>query len=238
MIINYCKKILTLVNWSSTWQMEFNVSKCAIMQATNKRSKTDFTYEMKGENLEKVSHQPYLGVELCSNLKYNLHIDQTCKKASRVLGFIKRNLKHCPPSVKERANTSLVRPKLEYCSTIWNPHTNNNINKLESVQKNAARFVLNKPHNYKKPDSTTEMVKNLNSETLDQRRKTFDVILLYKVVHHLIAVPIQHRPTMAEIKSTRLSHAWNFRQFGQISMCTNTHSFHEQSYYGTNYHRL
>jgi hypothetical protein len=40
-------------------------------------------------------------------------------------------------------------------TTIWNPHTTSNINKLESVQKNAARFVLNKPHDYKKPDSTT-----------------------------------------------------------------------------------
>ena len=34
----------TLVGWSDTWQMEFNVSKCAIMQTTNKRSKTDFPY--------------------------------------------------------------------------------------------------------------------------------------------------------------------------------------------------
>jgi hypothetical protein len=47
-------------------------------------------------------------------------------------------------------------------STIWNPHTTSNINKLESVQKNAARFVLNQPHDYKKPDSTTKMVKDLN----------------------------------------------------------------------------
>jgi hypothetical protein len=34
----------TLVGWSDTWQMEFNVSKCAIMQTTNKRSKTDLLY--------------------------------------------------------------------------------------------------------------------------------------------------------------------------------------------------
>jgi hypothetical protein len=78
----------TLVGWSDIWQMEFNVSKCAIMQTTNKRSKTDFPYKMKGETLEKVDHQPYLGVELSNNLKYNLHIDQTCKKASKVLSFL------------------------------------------------------------------------------------------------------------------------------------------------------
>jgi hypothetical protein len=32
----------TLVGWSDTWQMEFNVSKCAIMQTTNKRKFTIF----------------------------------------------------------------------------------------------------------------------------------------------------------------------------------------------------
>jgi hypothetical protein len=72
------------------------------MQTTNKRSKTDFPYKMKGETLQKVDHQPYLGVELSNNLKYNLHIDQTCKKASKVLGFLKRNLKHCPSTVEWR----------------------------------------------------------------------------------------------------------------------------------------
>ena len=41
-------------SFTDTWQMEFNVSKWAIMQTTNKRSKTDFPYKMKGETLEKV----------------------------------------------------------------------------------------------------------------------------------------------------------------------------------------
>lgn len=204
----------TLVHWSNTWQMEFNISKCAIMQATNKRHKTNFPYKMKGQTLEIVDHQPYLGVELSSNLKYNLHIDQSCKKASRALGFLKRNLKHCPPSVKERAYTSLVRPKLEYCSTIWNPHTSRNINKLESVQKNAARFVLNKPLDYKKPESSSQMVKQLNWETLQQRRNTSDVILMYKIVHHLIAVPVYHHPIMAGVTSTRQSHSAKFQTIG------------------------
>jgi hypothetical protein len=112
---------------------------------------------MKGVSLEKVDHQPYFGVELSNNLNYSFDIDQTCKKASQVLGFLKRKLKHCPSNVKDRAYTSLVRPTLEYCSTIWNPHTTSNINKLESVQKNAARFVLNEPHDYKKPNRTTKM---------------------------------------------------------------------------------
>ena len=36
----------------------------------------------------------------------------------------------------------MARPILEYASTVWDPHTNVNINKLESVQRHAARFCL------------------------------------------------------------------------------------------------
>jgi hypothetical protein len=71
----------TLVGWSDTRQMQFNVSKCAIMQTTNKRSKTDFPYKVKGETLQKVDHQPYLGVELSNNLKYNWRWNGDCLRS-------------------------------------------------------------------------------------------------------------------------------------------------------------
>jgi hypothetical protein len=112
------KDLDTLVQWSETWQMEFNVKKCATMQFMSSKKKTPFYYTMKGEPLEIVHHHPYLGVELSDSLKYHLHIDNICKKASSVLGFLKRNLKHCPPKVKERAYQSLVRPMVEYATPI------------------------------------------------------------------------------------------------------------------------
>ena len=59
---------------------------------------------------------------------------------------MKRNLKHCPRTIKERAYQMLVRPKLEYSSPIWNPQHETPIKKIEQVQRNAARFELNKPY--------------------------------------------------------------------------------------------
>jgi hypothetical protein len=69
---------------------------------------------MKGETLQNVDHQPYLGVELSNNLKYNLHIDQTCKKASKVLGFLKRNFCHSGVMVN-RHNYEVVDYLMHEC---------------------------------------------------------------------------------------------------------------------------
>ena len=62
-----------LVNWSNTWQMEFNVKKCAIMQFTNTSKKKPYEYTMKGELLDIVQHHPYLGVELSDTTLQHTH---------------------------------------------------------------------------------------------------------------------------------------------------------------------
>ena len=62
-----------LIDWSNTWQMKFNVDKCVAMNFG--RTKTKYEYKMNNQTLETVKHNPYLGVELTDNLKYNDHID-------------------------------------------------------------------------------------------------------------------------------------------------------------------
>ena len=42
---------------------------------------------------------------------------------------------------------ALVRPRLEYCASVWDPHTQNAIQKIEMVQRRAARYVLRQYHN-------------------------------------------------------------------------------------------
>ena len=180
------------------------------MQFTTTSSKLQHSYNMKGQTLETVQHHPYLGVELSDNMKFNLHINNISKKASSVLGFLKRNLKHCPQKIKERAYQSLVRPKLENVSSVWNPQQKTQIKQLPQFQRNAARFVCNKPFNPNKPESVTAMMNNLNWTSLYQRRLHADVTFMYKSINALVAIPVIYHPTPALTRSTRLSHTLKF----------------------------
>ena len=80
----------------------------------------------------------------------------------------------------------MVRPILEYSSTVWDPHTLENANKLERVQRRAARFVKNE---YNQTASVTNLLQQLNWPTLQERRAQAKVVMFYKIVNNLVAVP-------------------------------------------------
>ena len=76
-----------------------------------------------------------------TNLNWDNHISNILVKANRTLGFVRRNLSNCPEEIKKHAYYALVRPHLEYASSVWDPHVQKQINDIEAVQRRAARFA-------------------------------------------------------------------------------------------------
>ena len=72
----------------------------------------------------------YLGVTIANDLKWNTHVSNICTKANRTLGFLRRTLFSCPKNVK-----GMVRPILEYGSSVWDPHTGKLQEELEKGSK-------------------------------------------------------------------------------------------------------
>ena len=197
------------------------------MQFSNAYNKKPYRYMYMqgGQTREKAAAHPYLGVQFSQNLKCNehVHIAITCCKASRILGFVTRNLYKCPKSVKAKAYTTLVRPGMEYSAAIWSPHQATQKHKLESIQRKAARFVMHKPCNYKKPDSVTEMLGHFGWPSPEERRDTAWVTLMYKIVHNLVHIPDIYHP-ISMTRSTRVHHGMKFRQY-QCNTESYRHSF-------------
>ena len=59
-------------------------------------------------------------------------------KATKTMGFLRRNLALAPRHTKEVALKTLVRPQLEYAAPIWHPYHETQIAQVEKVQRTAA----------------------------------------------------------------------------------------------------
>lgn len=89
-----------LQKWADTWGMWFNAKKCYIMSI---RKKTSKFYSLNNHILEEVQDNPYLGLQISSDMKWSTHINKVARKAQSTLGFLRRNLRHCTENCRKTA---------------------------------------------------------------------------------------------------------------------------------------
>ena len=111
-------------------------------------------------------------------------------KENSILGFLRGNLKACPPKLRETAYFCLVRSSLEYSSAVWNPFRQKDIDKLGKIQRAAARFVT---QNYRQTASVTSLIHNLGWTDLKTGRKNSRLLFMFKISNELVEIPINDR---------------------------------------------
>ena len=131
----------------------------------------------------------YLGVTTNSKLSWKPHINKVQNKTSRTLGLIKRTLHATSRPVRKTAYKALVRPTLEfeYATCAWSPYTNVDTQKVERVQRAAARFVVG---DYQRRSSVTTMLSRLQWDSLEIRRRLRDASIFYKIFNGLVNIPL------------------------------------------------
>ena len=164
-----------------------------------------------------MQHHPYLGVELTRDLNWNKHISNIVGKANRSLGFVRRNLSNCPEEIKKQAYYALVRPYLEYASSVWDPHVQKQINDIEAVQRRAARFV--KRCHDRTPGTVTTILNELEWPTLQQRRKEARLTMMYKAINRQIYLELPPYLNLKE-RQTRQYHPKKF-----IALASNSNMY-------------
>lgn len=173
-----------LEEWAEKWGMRFNATKCYIMSISHSPP-SHFMYTLNNTILQKVSTNPYLGIQFSDNLKWSHHINGITKKANSTLGFLRRNLPHCPTACKRNAYLALVRPLLEYGAIIWDPYQKQDIEKMERTQRTAARFIA-RDFRSATPGFVTGLLTKYNLPTLQERREQLRLVFFYKVVEGLV----------------------------------------------------
>ena len=176
-----------LQEWELDWNMEFNPGNCQVIRITRSRSPIPTQYSLHCQTLEVVASARYLGVDIANDLSWKPHISRITNNANKSLGFLRRNLKAKNPELRELTYKAIVRPQLEYAAPVWDPYIQEDIQRIEMVQRRAARWVLS---DYSPYSSVSDMLGRLGWRTLEQRRADSRLVLFYKIVHGLVAIPL------------------------------------------------
>ena len=215
------KDLTSLEKWEKHWLMEFNPSTCHSISFTRLRNPTTHTYSLHQTPLEKWSSAKYLGVTLSAKLSWSEHVTSIVSKANRALGMIRININVAPLQAKSQAYQTLVRPYLEYCSSVWDPHIQTDVNRIEAVQRQAATFCFRR---YKRSSSLTLMQADLGWSLLSARREQERLMLMFKLCHFLVNV--NSSKTLIPItRPTHLSHPYTYQRPAAVK------KYHQLSFY-------
>ena len=88
-----------------------------------------------------VEEEKDLGVTFDQKMKFSNHVDGIWASANRKLGVIKRTFSTMDKTGFMLLYKSVVRPSLEYCSTVWHPYFKKDITNIEKGQRRATRQV-------------------------------------------------------------------------------------------------
>ena len=196
-----------LHTWARVWQMDFNITKCAIVSVTTKKKPFIHDYLMDGQQIPRCENQDYLGVTINHKLSWKPHITKIKNKANRTLGLIRRTLHAAPQQVRKQAYEARVRPTLEYATCAWAPHTKLDIQAVEQVQRAAARYVCG---DYRRRSSVTAMINRIEWDTLHTRRTLRDQTMFYKVYHGQVGISLPPSIYAADNR-TRCLHEFKLR---------------------------
>lgn len=177
------------------WLLTFNVAKCVHLRiqprGLQECNKLLSNYALLGQAIPTNHEVKYLGILIDESLIFTKHIESTANKANQTLGIVRRHFYACEEPARRQLYTSLVRPKLEYASPVWDPYTASDTHKLEAVQRRAVRFIK-KDYRWRAP--VTHHRQSLKLDTLQERRNVARLRTFYRYYNGDIVV--NNMPTL------------------------------------------
>ena len=161
--------------WSQTWQLPFNTSKCKCLHYGKKNP--HHQYFLNNIPIQNCTEEKDLGVTFDNTLKFKIHMNNIITKANQMLGLIRRYFKNLDSKSLINIYKSQVRTNLEYGQSVWSPYQVGDRKALENVQRRLTKLLPNlKNLTYK------ERLRILHLPSLKYRRIRGDLIQVYNIV--------------------------------------------------------
>ena len=160
-----------------------NTKKCKVVSYGNIHFEMEYSLtdsDNKSHTLSTDDSECDLGILFKNNLKFDEHINKVVNKVNSIIGLIRRKFTHIDKSLFLTLYKSLVRSHLDYGNLIFYPTTKKYKQVLENAQRRATCLVP-ELHGM----SYIERLIELNLSTLDYRRKRYDIIQVFKIVHNI-----------------------------------------------------
>ena len=130
---------LLAIDWFESNFMKLNSDKCHLLISGFKHQSH---WAMVGDyRIWESSHKKLLGVEIDSDLKFNLHVTNICKKANAKLSALARISRLIPLNKRKILFKSFVESQFAYCQLVWMFHDRRLNNKINRFHERALRIV-------------------------------------------------------------------------------------------------
>ena len=176
----------SVYGWANNINMMFNSGKFEwIRYVADTDSAPSFQYTAPDTTpIEQKDNLRDLGVRLSSDLSFSLQIEKAVTSASQMVGWGLRTFRGRSSYLLLTLFKSLVQPHLDYCSQLWSPTTQEEIKKIEQVQRSlVARISDSRLQNL----NYWGKLRSLHLYSQQRRRERYMIIFIWKISQGMVS---------------------------------------------------
>ena len=147
-VINHELKLMT--KWLRLNKLSLNAGKTELIFFHSQKRKLDYSnisIKLNRRRLIPVDYVKYLGMLIDKYLTWNFHINELCKKLGRANGILSKLRYNAPLEICIQVYYAIFYSHLNYGCNVWGLANNENIKKIEVLQKKCIRIISFAPFN-------------------------------------------------------------------------------------------
>ncbi len=165
--------------WAKRWKININPTKTVTMLFSKKTSPDrNFQIKINNEVIKLSNAHKHLGLWLTSNLQWKKHIKEVSAKARKRLGCLQNNKFRMSRKSLEICYLTFVRPVLEYGNVLYDSASNEDLDLLTDIEKEALRVITGA----RKRCNLDLLYNEFKWPSLETRRENQKIVTLGKII--------------------------------------------------------